>query len=178
VISDVVISEDGGTLFAASGDQDRLVAYDAATGAQRWRGDMYEEGLKPAVANGLVYTVLRDGLRVYDAEGCGATTCTPLWTATFPPVPDPPDPPLPGAPLHPIPQTEPTVAGDVLYIGTRASWLGAEAIYAFPAAGCGSSTCAPIWSAALDGVPLAVTVALGRVYVVTYDGLTAFGPST
>jgi outer membrane protein assembly factor BamB len=159
VISDIVISEDSGTLFAASGDQGRLRAYDAATGVERWRGDEYEAKTKPAVANGLVYTVTSDSLRVYDADGCGAATCTPLWSA-----------PLPAVPL-----TEPVVAGNVLYVGTTGGSLGA--IYAFPAAGCGGSTCAPRWSAPLEARPSAIAVALGRVYVVTSAGLTAFGPS-
>ena len=111
VISDIVISEDGGTLFAASGDQGRLRAYDAATGAERWRGDEYEAKTKPAVANGLVYTVTSDSLRVYDADGCGAATCTPLWRRRST-----------GAGPAPVPlprsRTEPMVAGNVLYVGT------------------------------------------------------------
>jgi len=59
-----------GTLFMAMGDSDKLVALDAATGAEKWR--YYADGpirLPPTVAGGRVYAVSDDGfLHCLDAR--------------------------------------------------------------------------------------------------------------
>lgn len=60
-----------------------LVAVDEEAGAVLWRGQAgaWISG-QPAVAGGVVYTGAVDGaVRGFDADGCGAPSCAPLWSA-------------------------------------------------------------------------------------------------
>ncbi len=71
-------------------------------------------------------------------------------------------------------ESSPAVAGGDVYVGSDDGKL-----YAFPAGGCGASTCSPLWTATtgreVDSSP---TVAGGDVYVGSLDGkLYAFNAS-
>ena len=63
-----------------SGD---LVVLDAATGEALWgAGGLGTLAVQPAVAGGVVYVAGNDGVvRAFDAAGCGAASCSPLWQA-------------------------------------------------------------------------------------------------
>jgi outer membrane protein assembly factor BamB len=78
----------GGTLYV--GSTDGLYAYTASCDVCSEAGQFLWKGAtggaitsRPAVANGLVYVGSEDGkVYAFDAEGCGAATCQPLFTAT------------------------------------------------------------------------------------------------
>ena len=107
-----------------------------------------------AVTDTSVFVASTDGkLSAFPAKGCGATTCTPTWTA-----------PSAGGP--------PSVAGSVLFVGSADGHLRA-----FDARGCGAATCTPKWDtdvgAALWNAP---AVSDGRVFVTDSAGvLHAYG---
>ena len=104
------------------------------------------------VANGLVYSSdLAGGVAVFSAGGCGAFAdpCAPLWTA----------------------------AAGTVHVGQLAvtdTTLFAPSddghLYAFPAKGCGSATCAPLWSVNLGSPVHAPAVAGSMLYAGTDDG--------
>ncbi len=93
-------------------------------------------------------------LEAYAGADCPyGVNCTPAWAGTT------------GGNLT----QAPTVAGDVAYAVT------ADEVFAFPAAGCGADTCAPLWSADLPAAPTApVTVLGGRLFVPTATALVAY----
>ena len=115
----------------------------------------------PALADGVLYVPTADGrLVALDGDGCGAVTCSPLWSATV------------GAGTTGSISDQPAVAGGVVFTG----W-GDGSVHAFAAAGCGSATCSPLWSAstgsAISGAP---AVSNGQLYVGTQDGrVVAYG---
>jgi outer membrane protein assembly factor BamB len=81
-----------GTVFARG--QHSVRALDAATGRQLWTSGSpfgFDSSVYPAVvvAGGLVYINSGHTLSAYRATGCGAATCEPLWTQTFPGQIDP-----------------------------------------------------------------------------------------
>ena len=104
----------------------------------------------PAVTNGVVYVGSDDNkLYAFDADGCGAATCEPLWTATT------------GGDID----SSPAVANGVVYVGSEDNKL-----YAFDADGCGAATCRPLWTATTGGnVDSSPAVANGVVYVGSDD---------
>jgi outer membrane protein assembly factor BamB len=110
-----------------------------------------------AVSGGFAYaSMIGDTggeLQVYDADGCGATLCQPVWRGT-----------TGGGVL-----ASPAVSGGVVFVGGLDNRL-----HAFDADGCGSDTCTPLWSAPLRRgfTPGAteVSVANGTVYVGGFDG--------
>src|SRR5438874_1751793 len=125
----------GGVVYVGSND-DKLYAFDAATGARLWTattgGDVQSS---PAGAGGVVYVGSFDNkLLAFDAAGttgCSGTpkTCTPLWSGST------------GDHIF----SSPAVAGGVVYVGSFDRKL-----YAFDAAGttgCSGTpkTCAPLW---------------------------------
>jgi outer membrane protein assembly factor BamB len=72
----------GGSLFVPTGSGS-LVVLDAATGALKWTGASPGSGLsqQPAVAGGVVFTGASNGtVAAYDAAGCGAASCSALWS--------------------------------------------------------------------------------------------------
>ena len=101
----------------------------------------------PALFNGVVYIGSAHALSAFAADGCGASTCTPLWQA--------------------VDENEffggsPAIANKRVYIGLESE----VAVYA--ADGCGAAVCDPLWilfgigfQAAIESSP---TVANGVVY--------------
>ena len=77
------------------------------------------------VARGHVYVNSITRLLVFDADGCGAATCEPVWTAP-----------------HDYGYGAATVAGDRVYAQDAS-----QDVAAYPADGCGEPTCLPLWSA-------------------------------
>jgi outer membrane protein assembly factor BamB len=114
-------------------------ALDRADGTVLWSADLGAAGDQPALAGDTLYAGTAGGTLAFDAAGCGAATCTPLWTASV--------------------GGDPTVAGDVLYTSDGTS------IHAYAAGGCGAATCDPLWSADTGGDPGPVVVSGGRLFV-------------
>lgn len=135
-----------------------------ATCTPLWRGNTAPGNhAAPAVVNGLAYMTSQtspfsnDGrLNVFDAHGCGADECEPLWkgiggTESF--------------------TSSPAVTGGAVYLGSFDGRL-----FAFDASGCGQAECQPLWTAKvghrIDSSP---AVAGGVVYIASTDGtLSAF----
>lgn len=109
-----------GVLYVPTGDG-RVVAVDATTGASLWLGGAGTTGAiaeQPAVGGGVVFTGAVDGwVRAFDAAGCGAPTCGPLWSAR-------------PEPLQPI-TGAPAVSGGRVYVGTGS---GTVVAYGLPVA--------------------------------------------
>jgi outer membrane protein assembly factor BamB len=89
----------------------------------------------PAVVGSVAYVGTDAGfLLALPANGCGAATCDPLWTAKL----------ANGA------FTTPAVAGGLVFISSTGSLdNGLGTLYAFKAAGCGRPTCRPVWTASV-----------------------------
>jgi outer membrane protein assembly factor BamB len=119
----------------------------------------------PAVVGGLAYVTSQASftsnngrLNVFDAHGCGADVCQPLWQGQG------------GTESFLV--SSPAVIGGVVYVGSVDGRL-----YAFDAAGCGKKRCAPLWTADVGGdlIDSSPAVAGGVVYVASFDGrLAAF----
>jgi outer membrane protein assembly factor BamB len=138
-------------------DTSQLFAVDRATGQLAWRAPVDTSGADAvAYADGIVYVVDGAALRAFDAAGCGAPTCQPLWTA-----------PLWTRPYAGSPNRI-AVAGGVVYVGT--SFLGRGFLRAFDASGCGASSCGERWSTAVDGTPQAMSVAASKLFVTVERG--------
>jgi outer membrane protein assembly factor BamB len=91
-----------------------LVVLDAATGATRWTAATGPLRVQPAVAGGVVFTGAEDGtVMAFDAAGCGAASCAPLWSV------DTGDASITGAPA---------VNQGRLYVGTSDSRVLAYAL--------------------------------------------------
>jgi outer membrane protein assembly factor BamB len=89
-------------------------------------------------------------LYAFAPGGCGAPTCSALWSGE-----------TGGAVL-----SSPAVADGAVYVGSSDGKL-----YAFPAAGCGSATCSPLWTMATSGaIASSAAVANGVVYIGSDDG--------
>jgi outer membrane protein assembly factor BamB len=110
----------------------------------------------PAVANGVIYIANR-ALFAFNASGCSpapTTGCPPIWTT----------------PVAGITYSAPAVANGTVYVGT---WNGP--LYAYDAAGCGSVSCSPLWTAVTGGTGGTPAVVNGVVYTVSAGGtLSAF----
>jgi outer membrane protein assembly factor BamB len=159
-----VLSDDQATLYFAGTDPTTGVstakAVDAATGAVRWSGPLPAAATaSPSVAGGKLYVPTAAGdLVVFEAAGCGPSTCPPSWTAST------------GTGRALVEQS--AVAGGVVYTASEDG-----SVHAFDAAGCAAPPCTPLWSAA-TGSPItgAPAVSGGRLYVGTRDGrLVAYG---
>ncbi len=157
----------GGIVYVTAGDG--LFAF-RASGCGRakcpplWRStpaDGIVQEVGPTVSNGHVYFAssnFTDGgtgaVYSFAAAGCGATVCSPEWTA------------------HPA-QTDNVaatmaVANGVLYASTSGT------LYAFDANGCGKSECGFLWlgflNGFLSGTSASPTVAAGLVYFTQDNG--------
>jgi hypothetical protein len=158
-----MIAPDQATVYvAAVGNQGVdyngfLYALDAATGAVEWRAELPTAAAGvPALADGVVYLPARDGhLLAFDADGCGAAACEPLWSAQ---VTD-----------HGANDGPPIVAGGVVFIGSE------DGVFAYDADGCGASTCDPLWSAPSPRGATALAESNGRLLVLDEAGMTAYG---
>ena len=77
------VATDGDSVFVAGGDvfaPRSLRALDPDTGVTKWTA---VEAASGAVAVGahLVFGAFGSEVRAFDADGCGSTTCQPLWSA-------------------------------------------------------------------------------------------------
>lgn len=148
-----------GTTQVVYGDTTGTVTVlDTATGAVAWTAELGDGiGRKPAVAGGNLLVATDDGrLVALPAAGCGAATCTPLWSAS----------------LGAGPSTGPVVGGDVAYVG-----VGGD-VLAFALDGCGRPTCRKLArvSTGTSTVTDGLIVHDGRLVAGTGDGhLVAFG---
>jgi outer membrane protein assembly factor BamB len=138
-----------------------LVALDGATGALLWETPVGASvSATPALADGVLYVPTADGhLVAVDADGCGAATCQPLWSAA-----------IDGTAIN----EQPAVSGDgedaVVFVGTSGGTVAAVA-----ATGCGDPTCRkPLWEASVGAaVTGAPAVSGGAVVVGTASGQVA-----
>ena len=154
-----------------------LAAYDAqgCTSActPLWTGNVGSPIAGSAAISGPTVMVATTGgaIDAFALTGCGSATCDPIWTASA------------GSAVHDSPTLahDDTGAGtDLLLVGTS----GAK-IEAFNAAGCGSATCAPVWSTNLLGgvsvSPVSGTDPVSKtalVFVITSVNVTAVNLST
>lgn len=89
-------------------------------------------------------------LLVFDADGCGAVTCEPLWTAP-----------------HDFGYGVATVAGDRVYAQDAF-----QNVAAYPADGCGEPTCPPLWSGRIGYAnPIAAS---GKVFIQSSQRLAVY----
>lgn len=138
-----------------------LVALDRATGAVAWTAgfpDLWPGSM--TLADGAVHVVSDGALSTFDAAGCGAPTCSPMWTAD-----------LGGA-----------AAGGVISGGGLVfQGLADGRVVAFDAAGCGAATCSPLATVTVAGTPRGLVVDGGRLFVTSTSGstssVTAFAPA-
>lgn len=165
----------------------------------RWTADLgavSSGSLAPTAAGDQVFVAVGADLLAYAAAGCGAATCAPTWSKTFPtsspgamagttgPVFVIADSALialdraAGTELWRAPFADSVVGGTaladgVVYVTVTPSG-GAPSLVALDAAGCGAATCIALWTAALSGTgATAPAVAGDVVYVSTTTGVEA-----
>jgi outer membrane protein assembly factor BamB len=141
-------------------------AFDIDDGTELWRGTAGEWPVRtPALANDLLYVGTSTGVAVYDADGCGAPTCDPLWASG----------PLPSGEGSPgQAEQQPAVTGDLVFVPVMAGQQ--PRLVAFDADGCGQDRCEPVWGIDLPGrVSGELAISDGRIYVPTEQGLVALG---
>jgi outer membrane protein assembly factor BamB len=132
-----------------------IAVLNATTGALLYTdttGSSY--GTPVMVANGIAYIGTSVGgssgqLEAFDATGCGAATCNPLWSSQ-----------TVGAIA-----SSPAVENGVVYVTSEDGNL-----YAFGASGCGQSTCSSLWTAVAgaatgEKIYSSPAIANGVVYV-------------
>ena len=136
---------------------------DRPTCGSLWHGAVTQyNGALTVAANGRVYVGTNLDLAVFDANGCGATECGPLWTATgdF--------------------RGGMAVGGGRLYASP--DWIHPQSdevpsLRVYDAAGCGAATCNALWQAGEArwfGPP---TIANGIVYTTEHSGPTQGWPA-
>jgi outer membrane protein assembly factor BamB len=97
----------------------------------------------------IVYAGSTDGLFAFNAAGCGAATCAPLWRGH------------PAGGIFAGTQASPAVAGGVVYTAQNNTRIAA-----YDAAGCGQSSCEPLWFFVTQGSIVNTPVIVnGRLYV-------------
>jgi len=154
---DVTIGGDG--LLYVPGSSPGLggvVALDAADGTVRWRAVPSVQSEAVASIPGRVFVAGGSSETVgATIHALDAATGTDLWSGA-------------------LPDTSNSVAG-VTAVGGEIVFAGVgDRVYAFAVDGCGTPTCRPLWSAAVDGRVEAIAVARERIVVSTDDGVTAF----
>jgi len=149
-----VLNADETVLYTVTGGSTgngRIHALDTETGFVLWSGDLGAGAFSPALpalAGGRLYVPTDSGdLVVFDADGCGQSTCSPQWRAST------------GSDVN----GQPAVAGGVVYTGSQDGTVAG-----FDADGCGGApTCPALWSAdagpAITGSPV---VSDAQLYVV------------
>ena len=106
-------------------------------------GDLHTGFNTPAVAYGLVYASQESKVYAYQASGCGASSCAPLWRAA----------------TGDCPGCSPAVASGIVFVN------GYRHLAAFKASGCGTATCSPLWIGSRSDGYGSPSVADGVVYV-------------
>jgi len=157
-----VVSDDGMTVYVAD-TGGRVWALDAAYGDVRWTAALGGPAVPrfrvaPTVGGGRLYAPASDGrIYVFDADGCGGTTCQPRWAAST---------------AGPVTK-QAILAGGVLYVASGGT------IDAYDAAGCGAVVCAPLWTGFAGGsITGGPVVAFGTLLAGRADGrLVAFRPA-
>jgi outer membrane protein assembly factor BamB len=122
-----------------SGNADRL--------GLSWVGIMGDlvDFSSPAVVNGVVYIASLDGnLYAFNANGCGQSSCNPLWVGTM------------NSNFSSL--SSPAVVNGMVYVGSEDHKL-----YVFAAAGCGHNTCPPLWTGSTGGSVFSSPLVAGNV---------------
>jgi len=114
-------------------------------------GDLVDYS-SPAVVNGIVYVGSIDGnLYAFDANGCGQSSCNPLWVGTM------------NNQYYTL--SSPAVVNGTVFIGSEDHKL-----YAFAAKGCNQGTCSPLWTGVTGGAVFSSPVVANNiVYVGSED---------
>jgi outer membrane protein assembly factor BamB len=152
------VAPTGSDLVYVAGFDGGLWAIDRATGAVRWRATT--GAVTSLAASGrTIYAISRVApgelrLSAYDARGCGAATCGPVWTSAS----------VPGSSSSDAAAL--AVAGGVVYAG------GSGGVWAFDAAGCGAPQCDELVMAPVDGNVDVLAVAEGRLFAVADDSVS------
>jgi len=115
-----------------NGAENQLDASAARRLAQRW--SFGGGGVSPVIAGGDLYVAGAAEVDVMPAAGCGQASCGASWRADLGMSPQGPG----------TPGGAPAVADGGLFVTVNVP-AGTGWLYAFHAAGCGSSTCAPMW---------------------------------
>jgi len=136
----VVATPDGSSVFVTRGTD--LVAVDRATGAITWTAPLGAAAPGLALADDRIYVAAGSALAVFPAAGCGAATCAPTASAT----------------LDADATAAPVVAGDVVYVGMTGAVQAFDATQEPPA---------PVVTLAVAGASTSMSVAGGRLFVVT-----------
>lgn len=135
----------------------RIVVVGGTSHQVAWVADTGAALAQPLAADATtIFAVAEDGsLMAFPAGGCGAETCEADWTAG----------------LSSPASARPSIAGDVVYVGSADGTVAA-----FPAAGCGAATCDAAWSGSTPSeVTGAPAIFSGTVVVGSSDGtVTAF----
>jgi eukaryotic-like serine/threonine-protein kinase len=139
---------DGSVYISTVSPDSKLYSFDAVTGNRLWVFSDAHESLisSPAVVNGIIYIGSLD----HNLYAINATTGRKLWSAQ----------------TTDAIYSSPTVVDRTVYVASRDGFL-----YALPAAGCGDTTCMPLWKAPIGmGADYSSpAVANGKVYIVTQD---------
>ena len=167
----------GGVLYLVASDG-RLLAFKAAgcgrpTCAPLWTANAKSSAeASPAVGNGLVYVTSTERLVAFPAAGCGQATCPPVWASE----------PVAGSDTGSglIQGVGATLSSDKVYFASVdfASPDGkTSTVYAFPAAGCGTLDCPPLFvahPADFDSIVSTMTIADGVLYGSAVGAVYAF----
>jgi outer membrane protein assembly factor BamB len=152
----VPVAGSAGPIFVLAGQH--LLALDRATGDELWRAPLGASGAGLALAEGTVYVTagINDSqLQAFDADGCGAATCEPLWMAS----------------IGDQTGSDPVVGGGVVYVQAGSN------LRAFDADGCGDVTCSPLVDILV--LPSAsLSLAGGRLFVSGGGIVAALEPAT
>jgi hypothetical protein len=136
----------------------------AATCKPLWTGRMLAGATGAVTASGRTAYVgdISGHLYAFRTAGCGRTVCSPLWI---------------GAGQSNEALGTPAVGNGFVYVDTFESTpdLFTGRLLAFPAAGCGSAACKPLWTADIGGPGTGVTVAGNTVFT---NSSTLFGDGT
>lgn len=159
---DATVSADGSTLLVSDDQTSGYVAaFDAHSGARRWTSSTPVLASAVSTADDVVFAAgssplgrQLSGLHAYDVA-----TGTELWRGV-----------LSGLPNNRSGVT--AIGRSVVYAGVGST------IAAFPTAGCGASSCAPLWTADAGAAITSIAIAERHVYVQTTAGITSYGLSS
>ncbi|MGH9209069.1 MAG: PQQ-binding-like beta-propeller repeat protein [Acidimicrobiales bacterium] len=201
-VEQTVTSVVGGCLIGTP----ELVVQDLDTDTVLWRSPVPSElsfadaSRLATIAGDQVSIVVGSVLRVFSVAGCGAPTCSPVWTLDLSQGATVGGPPVGGtgsqlfltsatellaldtdaqavawrAP-HTGTDAQLALADGIAYLAALGSGAGANALQAFNADGCDTAICGPLWTAATTAPVTSAPVVAGEVvYVGTEAGVDAF----